>query len=261
MSQRHSTVQRWNAQHKLIHSKLSSHVTMATPYNFFFFSRILWISMWKTPTYGHLLVDILQGIATRNALLQVAGESVNPLIWTCLKIRHAGPQGSKSPKSRRSGSSMLAGSVKVDVDVFGRIRRQAHTDRTHRASQSSAVLCPLAHLWILVYPKKWVQPRPPRALKYEPYQPPSPPHWGGGGGAPPLLCLKNNSIQTHPPPPLIALSWQVVGFLSVLLYESASEWPLLRKETWRTKILSLFQKCWPTRLHMTIKTQDNVMKF
>ncbi len=66
---------------------------------------ILIISMRKTPTYGHLLVDILQGIAKRNALLQVAGESVNPLIWTCLKIRHAGPQGSKSPKNRRSCSS------------------------------------------------------------------------------------------------------------------------------------------------------------
>jgi len=46
-----------------------------------FFSRILWISMWKTPTYGHLLVDILQGTAKRIGLLQVAGESVNPLIW------------------------------------------------------------------------------------------------------------------------------------------------------------------------------------
>ncbi len=168
---------------------------------------------------------------------------------------------------RRTGgaAALLAGSVEVDEGVFGRIRRQAHTDRIHRASQSSAVLCPLAHLWILVYPKKWVQPRPPSALKYEPYQPPSQPHWErrereGVGGTPPLLCLKNNSIQTHPPPPLIALSWQVVGFLSVLLYKSPSEWPLLRKEIWRTKILSLFQRFWPTRLHVTIKTQDNVTK-
>jgi len=64
--------------------------------------------MWKTPTYGHLLVDILQGIAKRIGLLQVAGESVNPLIWTCLKIRHAGPQGWKSPKTRQSGNSVLA---------------------------------------------------------------------------------------------------------------------------------------------------------
>lgn len=123
---------------------------------------------------------------------------MNPLIWTCLKIRHAGPQGWKSPKNRRSGSSVLAGSVKVDVDVFGRIRRQAHTDRTHRASQSSAVLCSLVHLWILVYPKKWVQPRPPWALKYEPYQPPSPPHWERRGKK-----LRHSSVsRTIPSKPI-----------------------------------------------------------
>lgn len=51
---------------------------MATPYNIL--AEYFEFQCGKTPTYGHLLLDILQWIAKRNALLQVAGESVNPLI-------------------------------------------------------------------------------------------------------------------------------------------------------------------------------------
>lgn len=180
----------------------------------------------KTPTYDHLLVDTSQGIPKRNALLRVAGESVNPRIWTCLKIRHAGPLGWKSPRNRRSGSSVLSGSVEVDADGFlGRIRRQTHRQKP----PSSAVLCPLAHLWILVYPKKWVQPRPPWALKYEPYRPPTQPTGGKRGENLPLLCLKNNPIPTHPPPALFALSWQVLR-LSLCL------WMKVRLNKWLEQI-------------------------
>lgn len=227
-----------------------------------FFSRILWISIWKTPTYGHLLVDILQGIAKRIALLQVAGESVNPLIWTCLKIRHAGPQGWKSPKNRRSGSSsVLAGSVEVDVDVFGRIRRQAHTDRTHRASQSSAVLCSLVHLWILVYPKKWVQPRPPWALKYEPYQPPSPPHWERRGKK-----LRHSSVsRTIPSKPitpsprcpfLASGGWAFSLCFCIKVHQNGL---CSEKRLGEPKYIHCFKDFDPPDCTWPLKTQDNVM--
>lgn len=216
--------------------------------------------MWKTPTYGHLLVDILQGIAKRNALLQVAGESVNPLIWTCLKIRHAGPQGSKSPKNRRSGSSARGECESGWGCILEDPTAGTHRQNPPRQSELRGFMSTGAFMNLSLSQK--VSPTPtPISAEIRAVSAPQPTPLGKKGGwTPPLLCLKNNSIQTHPPPPLIALSWQVVGFLSVLLYKNPSEWPLLRKETWRTKILLLFQRFWPTRLHMTIKTQDNVTK-
>lgn len=106
--------------------------------------------------------------------LRVAVQSWNPLFWTCLNIRHAGPVREKERCEDIGGFSQWVvcvcpplqnSTITVPKKTNGGIQRQdpdlQQKFSTDRFRPDAVVLCPRCLQWIFVYSQISVQPLTP----------------------------------------------------------------------------------------------------